>query len=118
MSRKLTQQMVTRYGRYKALVRKLEHWLDARKDEFLVELEAGASCPNRGPYLLEVSDVATQPSWRDEFRNYLLRTGKSAEDADGFLARIVAKPREEHPRLLVKVNPAYRGTVTVKLPVA
>lgn len=118
MSPKLTQQLVTRYGRYKALVRKLEDWLDARRHEFLVELEAGASCPNRGPYLLEVADVTAQPSWRDEFRKYLLRAGKSAEDADAFLERIVAKPREKKPRLLVKVNPAYRGTVTVKLPVA
>lgn len=114
----MNQRLITRYARYAALKNALEKWLAEKREGIVKALEGGANCPNRGPYLLELSYGHANVDWKEEFRAHLRSNGWTEEWVEEKFAKIEAQPRKRFAKLLSKVNPGYRGKVVVKLPPA
>ncbi len=112
----MNQRLVTRYARYAALRTLIEKWLAEKREAIVKALEAGRECPNRGPYLLELSYGAKNVDWKREFREHLRANGWTDEWVEEKFAKIEAQPRERYPKLLSKINPGYRGKIVVRLP--
>lgn len=124
MKFKLTQALVTRYAKLAALANLIDKWLDEHRPLVRQALESG-HCPDRGPYLLELTPskarIDWKMRWRVQFALYLEAEGKSAEQIGSILdaceTRIEAAPRESGPpRIEKKVNPNFRREVAIKLP--
>lgn len=113
---RLTQRFITRYAKFNALKNALERWLEAHKSELREALLAGQKCPDRGPYLIEVSERGGRVNWKEEFSAHLKAKGYVDHWIDELFAKIEAAPRDKEPFLLCKVNPAHRGVVHMRLP--
>jgi len=115
---RLTQRFVTRYAKYNALKNALEKWLKAKKDDLRDALLAGQKCPDRGPYVIEVSKRDSPVDWKQEWRLQLKANGYLDHWIDELFAKIEAQPREPQVFLLCKINPAHRGKINLRLPPA
>jgi hypothetical protein len=112
----LDQLLVTRYAKYHALQNLLEKWLKERRLTILELLNAGARCPDKGPFLIELGDAKGKPNWKEEFRAHLIRTGCTESGAEILLQNISNAEREKEPRLYCKANPNYKRKFPIRLP--
>jgi hypothetical protein len=112
----LEQFLVTRYAKYHALKNLLDKWLEEKRAEILELFDAGARCPEKGPFLLELGDAKGRPNWKEEFRAYLIRTGRTESGAEAELQTIANADREREARLYCKVNPNYKRKFPIRLP--
>lgn len=114
-----TQRLVTQYAKYRALKNLLDKWLDEKREVLFVALLAGAPCPDKGPFLLELCESSQRINWKDEFVSYLRDQGSSEEEVVTIMAAREARHRlnaQKSPRIDVKANPNYRRPFPIKLP--
>jgi len=111
----LSQQLVTRYAKYRALKNLLDKWLEEKQAEILAALRAGARCPELGPYLLELGKAEDRPNWKEEFFDFLVdAVGKT--NALKTIAEIGERKRPKSPRLYCKRNANYKRKFPIRLP--
>ena len=113
---RLTQRFITRYAKYNALKNALEKWLAKFKPELREALAGGQKCPDRGPYVIEISERASHLDWKLEWRLHLKANGYLDHWIDELFAKVEAQQREARQFLLCKINPAYKGRVSLRLP--
>ena len=116
MAKLLDQALVTRYAKYRALKNLLDKWLEDKRGALLHALARGARCPDRGPFLIELTKVEDRANWKEEFRIYLIANGQSEEEATKLLEAIADKERPKVARLECKRNPNYRRAYPIRLP--
>jgi hypothetical protein len=116
MAEKLTQTLVTRYAKYRALKNLLDDWLEKKRELVMGWLSAGHPCPDRGPYLLYLDQVGDRVNWKEAFAEYLEDQGLSAEEVRAVFTEIEERPREKSTRIRSKANPNYKRTFPIKLP--
>jgi hypothetical protein len=113
---KLSQALVTRYGKYQALKNLLDAWLETQREKILPALLGGAGCPGAGPFLLELAKILDRVNWKEEFSRHLRRQGFKKTAVAKLFATIEARPRKKSPRVLVKRNANYRRKFPIRLP--
>jgi len=112
----LTQALVTRYAKLSALKNLVDRWLEDKKP-LILEALRNQACPDKGPYLLQRTEFEPGPNWKQEFALYLNRHGKTSQEIESLFKSIGELRRDVCIRLEKKINPNYRKTFTVKLPV-
>jgi len=116
----LSQKLVTKYAKLNALKNLIERWLEKKKAEIKEALKAGAKCPARGPFVLELQPCVGRVDWRGEFKKHLAKEHAGDENwAEMYLTAIENDDREANShRLVSKVNPLWKQQFIPKLPAA
>lgn len=116
MSFKITQRMVTQYGKYRALKNLIDAWCEKQRALILAAMERGQGCPDRGPYIFVVTQVSESLSWKEEFIKYLRAQGESEARVAEIMQGISERERPTAARLDCKKNPNYRRDFPIRLP--
>jgi hypothetical protein len=120
---KIPQTLVTRYAKLSALKNLLDKWLEQKREEIRLLFEKGYTCPDRGPFLLELGDAKDRPDWKEEFSRHLFKEYAEAHGeetagrmVESYFAEVLARDRDKSPRLYSKRNPNYRKKFPIRLP--